>query len=793
MSLLDQLEISNNIDKVVKRMNGINPLANIDSSFAVVGVRCNSDFSTGRRKLVAGKIYQLLEGYSIEDDKNVSESRLSLEHLYDDYITRDALDKPHIQISAIVGQNGSGKSSLVEFMMRLINNFAACTFGEYKTGPAAERLHYLYGVDGDLWYVKDGLMFQLHVDDKHVILSQIKNIKTNTLINPESGKIIDISISEGVLGALSIEERRHLYDLFFYTFVSNFSLYAYNTRDYRNEYDNNEKCQLIDASKINQEFDEEHRCWLHGLFHKNDGYQTPIVISPYRYEGNMNINRENGLAVERLISLLIRDESLRLLNGHLIADSISIDVDLNEDYGYSKVVKSVGLKHLNELGYQKLRRDIVSTWSNKLELDLTSFCKKPLYDRAIDYLVYKTLKVASYYKHHNKPFELISMVEDVYNPELIVEMVESEAADLSHITRKIHQTLGYLTYDLYSDLFFNNLCVNNVDFEDIDNRWRVKVFPKLRESSDLFRSALKIEIATQAILPPPFVKYELNLHDELSPSLVIGFETLSSGEKQLIYAVSSILYHLKNLNSVSSDKSDPYRIYYQNIFMILEEVELYFHPELQQQFIKYLLDGINQLDLSSIKGIHLLLVTHSPYVLSDIPKQNVLALNKDGRPSERKLQTFCGNIHNMLKDSFFMSEGTQGAFAQWEIGHLMAALEIHRIFKNENREEIDGIPSSLLELIDDIRNNKGEVYGSFGRYLSSDKVNTIYHFSYEDFCEDFSEKQLRGRISIIDEPLVKTVLIEELEKVFLSSDEEIRQRKIQELKRQIQLLEDTDA
>lgn len=59
-------------------------------------------------------------------------------------------------------------------------------------------------------------------------------------------------------------------DYFFYTFVSNYSMYAYNREDYSDEFD---------ADGIG--------CWLQGIFHKNDGYQTPIVLTPFREKGNI--------------------------------------------------------------------------------------------------------------------------------------------------------------------------------------------------------------------------------------------------------------------------------------------------------------------------------------------------------------------------------------------------------------------------------------------------------------------------------------------------------------------------
>lgn len=123
-----------------------------ESSFTILGIRCNSKESTGKRKMEPGRLYKFLQGYHIAVDSiTIEKSRLELNFLYDDYYTEINDGKPHIQVTAIVGQNGAGKSSIVEFMMRLINNFAAASLGEKKFGEAAERLHFIDKVDGELW------------------------------------------------------------------------------------------------------------------------------------------------------------------------------------------------------------------------------------------------------------------------------------------------------------------------------------------------------------------------------------------------------------------------------------------------------------------------------------------------------------------------------------------------------------------------------------------------------------------------------------------------------------------
>ena len=43
----------------------------------------------------------------------------------------DAFFLRNVSVTAIVGINGAGKSSLLELKFRMINNFSACLVGEY--------------------------------------------------------------------------------------------------------------------------------------------------------------------------------------------------------------------------------------------------------------------------------------------------------------------------------------------------------------------------------------------------------------------------------------------------------------------------------------------------------------------------------------------------------------------------------------------------------------------------------------------------------------------------------------
>ena len=734
-----------------------------ESSFAVIGIRCNDKKSTGKRKMDPKRLYQLFQGYHIYEDRIMVDCwREGQNTLYDDYYTELNDGKPHIQISAIVGQNGAGKSSIVEFMMRLINNFAASTIGEKQTAEAAERLHYIDKIDGELWYVQNGYPYHLIVKNSHVKLSkycqvssdeekQVKVFSQETLQYDNHGDECCEKL-ESVLEADPHINLKVLYENFFYTLVSNQSCYAYNTRDFYKECNDNEKENRALELEEEQTFDVEERCWLHGIFHKNDGYKTPIVVTPYRYEGNFDINKENHLAIERLVALLASQKTLRMINDHLKAKQVTYSYDPEVKFDINRVRK-IGFKKLTDAGYQFLREQIVASWDEVLGKKISGNDRhRNYYEQAIDYIVYKTLKVSRNYDEHHQFYENNKDMTDDCAVADIDAMVKKLVKDHSHITRKIFQTIAYLWYNVYElEEKRNEVGVLKessafISFGGLGVKWHEKA---IREPG-VERDRTRNYIQRQALMVPPFLGMKIDLCEENKPYDIIDFATLSSGEKQQIYSISSILYHLDNLKSAQDDKSSPDRIIYNYVNVVLEEIELYYHPELQQQFVKYLIDGLDQMNLEGIKGIHVMIVTHSPYVLSDIPNTNVLALRKDDPEPEQNLQTFGANIHDLLKNSFFLKNGSIGKFAQWEVGHLLACMDVHR-WALENKADLHQCPYVEEE---------NPAYSFLQRYTYSNMENKKHRqFSYEYFNNDLSMDILKGKILMIDEPVLQHVLM----------------------------------
>lgn len=723
--------------------------------FSIFAIRILKEGSTGQRILKANEFYYLQKGYEINDTKIIyRESESTIECLYDNFVGREG-SLLRVSVSAIVGANGSGKSSLVEYILRLLNNFAASLYGETELHPGAEHLHYIDGIFGEMYYMLGCRPHLLRIDGDKVVLFEYARIK-------QSDEDEQNGVFQFARGAESVylrnarrrwradkdvrfyskwrkkpEVYQRIADHIFYTFVSNYSIYAYNSQEYKEEW-NSEELELFMRSadyiqfiKDNDYSLKDQCCWLEGIFHKNDGYQTPIVLTPYRVRGNMDVNKEALLSSERLLTLLLKGLGYKKLNNHLEVVGFDFKVK-TKDFGLKYLQNDCTDFNAKERGYRKIRNAIVDSWKKKYHLSFAKSDRLEGQQKALDYLASKTIKIASRYIQYRKYYDKISSVEKWVKQKHIDEvrgLVDVMSKDKSHITTKIRQTLCYLSRGAYQS--------DNLSLEDAINTAKTS----LRSVKEDWRNGSPlIYTRTEDVLPAPIIDVRIKLKESNGCELMM--DKLSSGEKQQIYSISSILYHISNIDSVHTDMNRK-RVGYRRVSIILEEIELYYHPELQRQFLMYLLDGLKQVRLSEIVALNILVVTHSPFVLSDIQPTSILAL-KDGIPQERQLKTFGANIHDLLNSGFFMEDGSRGLFAEWIIKDIVRALDIY--LKEASGSQISNEES---------------------QFLQNYKRNRIYRL-----------------ILTIDEPIIQKILLEKYKQAFVKQtvDERILELQ-QEIKR----------
>lgn len=193
----------------------------------------------------------------------------------------------------------------------------------------------------------------------------------------------------------------------------------------------------------------------------------------------------------------------------------------------------------------------------------------------------------------------------------------------------------------------------------------------------------------------------------------ITLEELSHGERTLFLLIATIHNFISN-----TDKP--------NIFLFLDEVDLSLHPQWQKSLISYHLKNLSEF---KDKNISIFFSTHSPFILSDLPKQNVIFLEKGKEvyPFKENQQTFGANIHTLLSHGFFMKNGLVGEFAKNKID------EVIKYLNNESSDDIktNDEAQSIINLI-------GEpiIKRELQRKLDSKKLSKLYRV-------DEIEEQLR--------------------------------------------------
>ena len=651
------------------------------TNFQLIAIKVNKDKTIGQRKLSANKPYFFSEGYEITNNVlTIKEENKISSNIYNLFLKDKEGHQPSISINAIVGENGSGKSTIVEYVIRLINNLSAAIFGEKFSNPAAEHLHYIEGMDGELWYLVDNKAVRLVVNDKKVdLFSYTKDTQEEKFCNETLLLSNEKTDKDSPMENLNPEKLKEFIPSLFYTLVSNYSIYAYNAVDYLDE-NNSIKLESEIRGKVTN---AKYECnWLSGIFHKNDGYQYPIVLTPYREEGNININTEKQLSNERLISLLLMDSKYyRTINGHL--DIIGLKIIKNKKSKNRKTLKEKGLYHLTENGFKNIKKRIIELWIEKIGFSKEEIENNNYKEEISTHIAYKTLKIASRYKQYSNIFytKRHQRMYSCFDEGLLEDLIGKMCNDTSHITKKIRQCFLYL---LYNPLDLKPKGESIIKIDEVEE----SIKNCLQESKELRDKPFFKNISIDDLVPPPIFSIEIILKDkDKLNSDNVPFNTLSSGERQQAFSISSALYYLANIESVHNDENNE-RVCYSNALIIFEEIELYFHPQLQKQLIKNLLDGIKQMHFKHIKSIQIIFVTHSPFILSDIPTENILALKKDCTET-KELKTFSANIYDILNTSFFMEEGAIGDYAQWIIQFTVKCFE--------DRQSIP--PEDLLELI----------------------------------------------------------------------------------------------
>lgn len=647
------------------------------------------------KTLQEGELYYFTNEYTIIDDRAINN---------DVNFPLYNFDKVKVNIHAIVGNNGAGKSTITELLVGAINNIA-------KTMDGTLQIGYLEDLKVEL-YVHIDKLYLFEIIDQSINIFAFE-LRDNELILDKNNDL----------------KKRIKLDRFFYTILINYSQHSLNSRNIGK--------------------------WVQDIFHKNDAYQTPILIEPYRDEGNIDINRQNQLTKSRLLANLLektQDEnevSFRKLTEYLSATEIALTI--NRDKVIKSLYKNEKIEilwsHVDTQNINMILKNILNTYDivsdSNIECSPDLFVSPSLIDLNKLYIVKKIINILLTYDYY---YQFIDFKNLPGQSEINYFTIDQQAYqelknDKSHITIKLRQAINFLKYHEYFQCLANLNETSSLTVQ-IDTLSDEIETIKIHYPNFLYK--------TIHLLPPAFLDIDILLSDKNNRQ--ISFDTLSSGEKQKIFFINSLIYHLSNLDSVD-DKLTIYR----DVNIILDEVELYYHPEMQRTLISDLIKAlvaayeIGRFEL--LRSLNFCFVTHSPFILSDIPSSNVMLLekqqNKKTIPRKVDFKTFGANIHELLANGFFFKDNkTMGEFALSKIREI---IEFYNDTTNK-KEDFDDLKNKYIT-------NKG-LY----RYLQ----------------ENIGEKYISG--------ILKNHL-QELDQLFDIPNESEIDRKIAEYKQEIERLE----
>ncbi|PUE63693.1 AAA family ATPase [Arcobacter caeni] len=502
----------------------------------------------------------------------------------------------NINVTAIVGENGTGKSNVFEIIITLLTAINKSVNSESKV--------YMIFFKNDMYYYKT-----------------INMKKPNNEFEELSNENLD-------------------------TFTMNFN--------YSLDYPKNNQVNFND------------------LYHKVDSYNTPIHLIPDKKFGQIDISNLNYLQNRTILKFTIQNnQTIQNIESFFIPIEFSLFINTDKIYE--------GLPNYNENDVQveSIRKENYTYLFKK---------DKQLIDKSQSkYTKYDLILLNNLYLI-KKIYNILEIKGDILNDEELKKYILNYDWENNY-----QEIIKILDVNTYTSLF------RNISNEKIEDSFKFRDFIFKKDDSYIFEFSQGNNYNIQKykeILEYLPAWIDIKFYDEKK----IDLDFLSYGQKILIRFIYTILYQLLKIKKTNK---------YSSINLFLDEIEIGLHPKWQKDYISLLLKVLTDYFKDEFKIFNIVCATHSPFILSDIPKENVIFLDKFDKKETKikypkldikglengncinvskhiELKTFGANIHTLLADGFFMTDGLMGEFAKSKINEIKDFYDTNKNLKKED-------------------------------------------------------------------------------------------------------------
>ena len=418
--------------------------------------------------------------------------------------------------------------------------------------------------------------------------------------------------------------------------------------------------------------DSSHDEWIDKIYHKSDDYTMPLLLEPFKKNNIININNIDYLTRQRMILHKNSFEDNKLLTS--IFSPIKVNLSLDTDKILKIYTTSNGGDYADRVkgAYKDYFKDLNKALSNleSINVSFSSIEKREFDSSDIrDFLERKTYSEKEKQEAYIKGL-IYELPAKVINNLYIANKIDKYRRDNKNIKGKKP------TFVVQKDKFDIEIKDSSHSTLKLRNALEYHNYILIDEGSESQLHDQKLNISNEKLnfLPSWF---NVEFIDEKGST----FSSLSSGEKSLYTLMSTMIYQINNILS----RQELNKGQYNNLLILLDETDLGLHPKWQREYIFNLIESIKA--IKSNISVHFICTSHSPFIVSDLPKNNILFL-RDGSECQLKNNelTFAENIHTLFNDSFFMKQDAMmGKFSESIIKEAFEFFE--KTLKGRNKSE----------------------------------------------------------------------------------------------------------